>query len=274
MKKLSEVCKIAGVTRRTLQEYDKIDLLKPTSKTEGGYWLYDNESIQKLIMIQIFVEAGYERKAIKELLDSDELDLEAEFDNVITILEEKRKRIDGMINLIENLKITFKLPLSTLRAMSNIDVAHMYREKSFSNLLDESIVSMSEYDAQDLEDANTYLPMWYAASAIGCLQGKPINSKPVRDCVEDFFRAFISLGIFEDDDEYERSLPEKAQIYIVALGLADEIDDLFGDDEIQQLLITQCGEGAFDFLKSAIKQYIVDQKNIEKEFGLEEYLYG
>lgn len=41
MKKLSEVCKIVGVTRRTLQEYDKIYLLHPSAKTEAGYWLYD-----------------------------------------------------------------------------------------------------------------------------------------------------------------------------------------------------------------------------------------
>ena len=58
MKKLSEVCKIVGVTRRTLQEYDKIGLLKPTSKTESGYWLYDDTAIQTLILIQIFVEGG------------------------------------------------------------------------------------------------------------------------------------------------------------------------------------------------------------------------
>ena len=32
MKRLSEVCKLVGVTRRTLQEYDKVELLKPTSK--------------------------------------------------------------------------------------------------------------------------------------------------------------------------------------------------------------------------------------------------
>ena len=30
MKKRSEVCKIVGVTRRTLQEYNKIGLLCPT----------------------------------------------------------------------------------------------------------------------------------------------------------------------------------------------------------------------------------------------------
>ena len=67
MKRLSEVCKIVGVTRRTLQEYDKVGLLKPTSTTEGGYWLYDDAAIQKLILIQIFVEVGYERKTIKAL---------------------------------------------------------------------------------------------------------------------------------------------------------------------------------------------------------------
>ena len=49
MKRLSEVCKLVGVTRRTLQEYDKVELLKPTSKTEAGYWLYDEAAIQRLI---------------------------------------------------------------------------------------------------------------------------------------------------------------------------------------------------------------------------------
>ena len=34
MKRLSEVCKIVGVTRRTLQEYDKVGLLHRSGKTE------------------------------------------------------------------------------------------------------------------------------------------------------------------------------------------------------------------------------------------------
>ena len=73
MKKLSEVCKIVGVTRRTLQEYDKIGLLKPTSKTESGYWLYDDRAIQALFAIQVFVECGYKRKAIKSLFASNKI---------------------------------------------------------------------------------------------------------------------------------------------------------------------------------------------------------
>lgn len=85
MKKLSEVCKIVGVTRRTLQEYDKVGLLKPTSITAGGYWLYD-DAIQKLLLIQIFVEVGYEHKTIKTLLESPTLDMLEEFDRLVDTL--------------------------------------------------------------------------------------------------------------------------------------------------------------------------------------------
>ena len=34
--KISEVEKITGATRKALQEYDKMDLIHPTTKTEGG----------------------------------------------------------------------------------------------------------------------------------------------------------------------------------------------------------------------------------------------
>lgn len=68
VKKLSEVCKIIGVTRRTLQEYNTIGLLHPSDKTEAGYWLYDENAIQKLMLIQIFVQCGYKRKKIKDIL--------------------------------------------------------------------------------------------------------------------------------------------------------------------------------------------------------------
>ncbi len=35
--KLSEVTKLVGVSRKALQEYDKMDLVHPTTTTEGGY---------------------------------------------------------------------------------------------------------------------------------------------------------------------------------------------------------------------------------------------
>ena len=71
MYKLSEVCRKIGVTRRTLQGYNELGLVKPSAKTEAGYWLYDEESIGKLAIIQVFVEIGYKRAQIKKILKSD-----------------------------------------------------------------------------------------------------------------------------------------------------------------------------------------------------------
>ena len=86
MKRLSEVCKIVGVTRRTLQEYDRIGLLSPTSTTEGGYWLYDDAAIQKLILIKIFVKCDYERKTIKAILESSTVNMFDEFNHLIELI--------------------------------------------------------------------------------------------------------------------------------------------------------------------------------------------
>lgn len=93
MKRLSEVCKMVGVTRKTLQQYNDIGLLKPTVKTEGGYWLYDDESIQMLMTIQVFVEAGYKRAEIKPLLTAKQDELPEILTDAIEKLKAKRARI-------------------------------------------------------------------------------------------------------------------------------------------------------------------------------------
>ena len=249
MKKLSEVCKIVGVTRRTLQEYDKIGLLKPTSKTESGYWLYDDTAIQTLILIQIFVEGGYERKAIKSLLESHTLDMIEEFDHLIGTLEEKRKRIDGMINTIRTLKITAKLPESTLRAMGNLDVTRIYKDKSFSSYLEDSIVHSAEYSEADNEEAELYMPFWYNLIAIGCFLGTPVDTKKVQITVE------------EDSDE-ELTDEELAEAFL------EGIQDMVSDPELQQMVDLQCGDGATEYIVRAVQLFsskkITDSKARQK----------
>jgi len=135
MQKLSDVCKTVGVTRRTLQEYDRIGLLHPTTKTEAGYWMYDDMAVSRLFLIQFFVEAGYERKRVKQLLQSSANDIELEFDKLISTLEEKRRRIDGMIASVKMVKSSTSLPENTLRAFLNMDISNIYKGKSFSDYL-------------------------------------------------------------------------------------------------------------------------------------------
>jgi len=110
MLKLSEVCEKVGVTRRTLQEYAKIGLLEPTKKTMGGYWYYDDDAVTTLEHILIFVEAGYERKQIKEIINKKRSELLEEYEKAITLLREKQERIGGMICTLEILKTAASMP--------------------------------------------------------------------------------------------------------------------------------------------------------------------
>lgn len=62
--KISEISKLAGISIRTLQYYDKIGLLHPTKYTESGYRLYDDTALEKLQQILLFPELEF---SLKEL---------------------------------------------------------------------------------------------------------------------------------------------------------------------------------------------------------------
>lgn len=51
MKTISQIAKLSGISVRTLQYYDEIGLLKPSSLSESGYRLYDEEALGKLQQI-------------------------------------------------------------------------------------------------------------------------------------------------------------------------------------------------------------------------------
>ena len=58
MRSISQVAKLTGVSIRTLQYYDEIELLKPSELTPAGYRLYDDNALQTLQQILFFKELG------------------------------------------------------------------------------------------------------------------------------------------------------------------------------------------------------------------------
>lgn len=71
---INEFKKLSGVSVRTLRFYDKIGLLKPVSKTEGGHRLYSNTELKKLQQIQFLKTIGFQLSEIKIMLESEEWD--------------------------------------------------------------------------------------------------------------------------------------------------------------------------------------------------------
>lgn len=100
MKTVKEVSEITGISIRTLRYYDEIGLLKPTELTEAGYRLYDNKALEKLQEIMFFRELEIPLIDIKKIMDNPNYDKERALLAQKSLLEQKRNRLNGIIELI------------------------------------------------------------------------------------------------------------------------------------------------------------------------------
>lgn len=100
MKTVKEVSEITGLSVRTLRYYDEIGLLKPAGLTESGYRLYDETALEKLREIMFFRELEIPLADIKEIMERPDRDIKQALSLQKSLLEQKRNRLNGMIELI------------------------------------------------------------------------------------------------------------------------------------------------------------------------------
>ena len=86
MMTVHEVSKLAGVSIRTLQYYDKIGLLHPTGYTDAGYRLYDDADLERLQHILLFRELEFPLKDIREIMNSPDFDRSKALEQQIELL--------------------------------------------------------------------------------------------------------------------------------------------------------------------------------------------
>lgn len=104
MKTISQVAKLTGISTRTLQYYDEIDLLKPSEITPAGYRLYDDDALQQLQQILFFKELGFKLKEIAEILRRPDFDRITAYKKQKELLLLRRNRTDRLIQLLERLE--------------------------------------------------------------------------------------------------------------------------------------------------------------------------
>jgi MerR family copper efflux transcriptional regulator len=64
---IGTAAKKAGVSRQSLQYYLMVGLLEPTEVTPTGRRLFDEKSIERIILIKKLNDSGYPLRAIREL---------------------------------------------------------------------------------------------------------------------------------------------------------------------------------------------------------------
>lgn len=104
MKTVNEVSKIAGISIRTLQYYDKIGLLKPTAYSEAGYRLYSDGDLKMLQSILLYRELEFPLKEIKELINSENFNKNLALEQQINLLLLKKEHLENLILYAKGLK--------------------------------------------------------------------------------------------------------------------------------------------------------------------------
>ena len=100
---VSRVARIAGVTVRTLHHYDDIGLLRPSSRTSGGYRRYDDRDLERLRLILVYRELGFPLEEIGDILaDADPAShLRRQHSMLSTRIERLREMVTAIEYLLE-----------------------------------------------------------------------------------------------------------------------------------------------------------------------------
>ena len=127
-----DLAKLAGVSVRTVQYYDKRGILLPSQLTEGGRRIYTESDLERLRMICFLREIDFPIEQIKRLFAEKnakqvlELLLVEHIKETKEQLAEKKAKLDIAVNLLDRVK-------SRVRTITRIFNRHFsYHEKSIS----------------------------------------------------------------------------------------------------------------------------------------------
>lgn len=67
---IGEVASRTGLSHRTIRYYEEMGLLTPSARTEGGFRLYDEAGIERLLLIKPMKPLGFTVEQMRQLLDA------------------------------------------------------------------------------------------------------------------------------------------------------------------------------------------------------------
>lgn len=276
MKTIKEVSALTGLSIRTLRYYDEIGLLKPTAFTEGGYRLYDDKALEKLQEIMFLKELELPLTTIKEIMDDPGYDKEQALSAQKSLLERKRNRLNGIIELITD--VMKGVNTMSFGAFSNDEVRqivdHTLSCMSKENLEEQvqKFGSMEQYKAHLAsgfanEQAVADLLKWYgskekAMEAVMQATGNPKDIKREQDENTKIYRQFMTAKEAGDTAMAQSAVRQLAENYKTMFALdnarsilLDLAKEYLQNGKLAEATDTQLGEGCSEYVAQAINQY-------------------
>lgn len=266
MKTTSDVCKMFGITRKTLRGYIEIGLIRPTDKTGAGYWLYDDDSLKTLAFIQLMLACGYKRKEIKDkFVGAQEIDLKDEYKKAIEILEQKKEKISAMINSLKfNLDFMENTPSHLLYAIQKVNSDEYFQRKNFTERLSAARLSIDCWNKiQELGlkiDMNhPLIQAEFELICLGWLKKEDINSTDVQTVAARFEGCVWNYLIQEEDEnEIEEILNGITDTEFENNMMTECMEFL---EMLKEQIDMECGPGAQEFIENVLKQHKFKKPN-------------
>lgn len=144
---INKVAELMGVTVRTLRYYDKVGLIRPAAKTEGGHRLYAAEELKRLQQVQFLKKGGFSLKEIKSILDSRDWDWKKSLKKQLaTVLEEQRKLTDmekALRELINSISLESGNENRAVQNLLQLSTQHQEIRQQFrQSLFEENEISL------------------------------------------------------------------------------------------------------------------------------------
>lgn len=102
---IGEVAEISGMSLRTLRHYDDVGLLTPSGRSAGGFRLYTDEDVERLMLIRRMKPLGFSIEQMRELLELTDALAEgthpAPLEKIEAMLADARERREKLARKVE-----------------------------------------------------------------------------------------------------------------------------------------------------------------------------
>ena len=276
MKTVKEISKITGISIRTLRYYDEIGLLKPSRVTEAGYRLYDDQELEKLQEILFYKELEIPLSDIKKIMDNPEYDKQKALAVQKSLLERKRNRLNGIVELIDD--VMKGVNTMSFGAFTEADVKKIIdhslelQSQDSLNAIIEQSGSLENYCAsmeENLKDESrvTELIKIYgskdkAVEASLEATGNMDELQQVQSDIDNIYKQFALVMEKQDVDVETECVKKLAESYKKLLRvdnaryvLLKTADDYLGNGVLTEATDKQYGQGVTKYIGEAIKRY-------------------
>lgn len=276
MKTIKEVSEITEVTIRTLRYYDEIGLLKPTQLTAAGYRLYDSKVLEKLQLIMFFRELEIPLIDIKKIMDNPNLNKEQVLIAQKSLLEKKRNRLNGLIELITDV----------MKGVNTMNF-EAFTDSDVQKILDHTLANMSKgaleeqvrqygsiekyrehlYEGFQNEQAITDLLKWYGSKdkvveAVLQSTGNEEELSQKQNKNDEVYKLLLRAKEAENIDLEKEAVTKLAEVYkdlfkldnarAILLDLAKEY---LMSKKLAEVTDSQYGKGSAEYIAQAILRY-------------------